>query len=488
MNRRVLLVSVPFADVEQTEQEREYWKWHYALKAKHTYRNLTEDQLFKLGNIEHQNIGLLSIASYLAKHGVEVKYMAPSSQFASHDRENVFLQKVLDNIDRFDPDFIGFSAITYNMPIAFEYGRAAKHKKPGIKTVIGGAHANGVTAQTLDELLGRFDYVIRGKGEKPLLSLINGVVDAPGISCRDGGQLIANPTCMSSVNNYPDPLYGLLDVEDLPAARVYSSLGCRSKTQCIFCGDILHNKDFVVKQIDTVIDEIRYLHERHASTHFFFGDENFFFNKQRAMRIMDAINASGLDISVGYQVRIEDADEELIRKASEHGRCSEIHCGVESLSQEVLNLNNKGLRIEQVKDFCRLTKRYGISNHCYFLTGLPGETEETALLTMKKMVEFIDEGLIDMVEYRIAMPYPGTPMAESPDKFGVKIKHRDWEYYKGERMPPFDLETLPAERIYELYLQGIERITDAYKNRFTQCYGGDFLDLKALGPVISGGF
>jgi anaerobic magnesium-protoporphyrin IX monomethyl ester cyclase len=488
MKPRVLLVSVPFADIEQTEHEKEYWKWHYALKSKLTYRNLTDEQMLKFGNIEHQNIGVLSIASYLINNGVEIKYLAPSSAYNSKDREDVFLKKVLYEIEVFRPNFVGFSAITYNMPIAFYYSKTVKEKYPEIKTIIGGAHANGVSGETLTELIENFDFVIRGKGEVPFLNLVKGNINSLGISYRMEGKDVINPTCMTSVNNYPEPVYGLLEVDKLPAARVYSSLGCRSKNQCIFCGDILHNKDFVIKDISNVIDEIKFLYNNYSSRHFFFGDENFFFNKNRALQIMRELSKCDLDITVSYQVRIEDADEELIKTASELGKCTEIHCGVESLSQEVLNINNKGLRIESVKKFCELSKKYGISNHCYFLTGLPGETEETSYLTISKIEEYINAGLIDMVEYRIAMPYPGTPMADFSEKFGVKIKHRMWDYYKGERMPPFDLESLTAERLYEIYLEGMDLITKAYKKKYLQSYSDKFTDLKALGTVVSGGF
>ncbi len=488
MKQRVLLVSVPFAEVEQTEQEKDYWKWHYALKSKQTYRNLTDDQMLKFGNIEHQAVGLLSIAKYLITNGVEVKYLAPCSSYNGIEREKVFLDKILEEVDRFHPDYIGFSAITYNMPIVFSYADALKQKNLDVKTIIGGSHANGVSGETLDELTSHFDFVVRGKGEVPLLNIVNGNIDSIGISSRIDGRKIENPSCMISVQNYPDAIFDLLEINQLPAARVYSSLGCRAKKQCIFCGDILHNKDFVVKDIDAVMDEITFLYENYSTRHFFFGDENFFFNKERALYIMDKVNKNGLDITVSYQVRIEDADKELVQKAAECGKCSEIHCGVESLSQKVLNINDKGLRIQDVKNFCNLTKQYGISNHCYFLTGLPGETLETAALTISKMVQFIDEGLIDMVEYRIAMPYPGTPMAEFSERFGVKIRHRNWDYYKGERLPPFDLETLSAEQLYEIYLNGMVAITCAYKRKYEKTHQQNFVDLKALGTVVSGGF
>ena len=74
---------------------------------------------------------------------------------------------------------------------------------------------------------------------------------------------------------------------------------------------------------------------------------------------MDAIKLIKLDITVGYQTRIKSIDEELISKAAESGMCTEIQYGVESGSQEILDLNNKGLRIEKVvKHKLYINKRF----------------------------------------------------------------------------------------------------------------------------------
>ena len=230
------------------------------------------------------------------------------------------------------------------------------------------------------------------------------------------------------------------------------------------------------------------MYDNYGTRYFYFGDENFFFDKKRAIELMDAIKLLKLDITVGYQTRIKSIDEELISKAAESGMCTEIQYGVESGSQEILDLNKKGLRIEKVVKVLELTKKYGINTHCYFLVGLPGETQDTAMLTISTMKDLLNQGVIDFIEYRCAVPFPGTPMRELAAKFGVKIKHNKWEFYRGENEPPFDLKNLSSTEIYNLYLSGLKQIAGIYKQRYRRDFGDNIQDINVISAVTEGGF
>lgn len=488
MTKKVLLVSVPAPAVEQTQEENEFWRWHYALKTRLTYPNLSKEQLLKLGNSENQNVGLLSIASVLRDNGVEVGYLASSLSFNGSERENNFLDKLLGQIQQDKPDYIGFSSHTCGIPAAIKYALEAKKVSPEIVTIIGGAHANGASGETLDELLENFDFVIRGKGEIPFLELVKSNQDVVGISYKRKDEKIIMPISVASFPEYPNPANDLLNVEELPAARVFTSLGCRKGSQCVFCADTLHNKGFVKRPVEEALKEIKFLYDNLGTRYFYFGDENFFLDKKRALEIMNMVNSLDLDIIVGYQVRIESADEDLIKKAAESKKCTEIQYGVESASQEVLDFNRKGLRIKRVREVCDLTKSYGVNTHCYFLVGLPGETQETAELTIKKMEEMLEEGSADFVEYRCVVPFPGAPMWELAENYGVKLKHKNWRQYRGENLPTFDLENLTSEHIYQFYLKGLAKVTELYKKRYLSEFGNNIPDISVLSAVTEGGF
>lgn len=485
MDKKVLLISVPAPAVTQTDTEINYWNWHYALKSKLTYPNLSKDQLLYFGNTENQNIGLLSIASALRENGITVEYMAPSVELVGNRRDWEFLEKVLTKVTDFEPDYIGLSSPTCSLPTAIKYSKMIKTVKPGSITIIGGAHANGCEGDLLEELVNNFDFVIRGKGEIPFVNLVLKSEDKNGICYKKNGVIYENPICMKGLANYPKPANDLLNISYLPAARVFTSLGCGGK--CIFCVDI-NTKKFSEIDEDIIIDEIKYFYKNLGTRYFYLGDENFFFNKSRAFRLIQKISALDLDIILGFQARVESTDESIVKNIAKFLNCTEIQYGVESASQEILNTAKKGLKIEKVREICELTKEYGMNTQCYFLAGLPGETEETAELTINMMESFLEKGIIDMAEYRCVIPFPGSTMWNEKDKYGIKLKNINWGEYRGENHPPFDLETMSSERIHQCYLEGLKRITDIYSKRYMRDFGYEKMDINVLSAITEGGF
>jgi len=129
-----------------------------------------------------------------------------------------------------------------------------------------------------------------------------------------------------------------------------------------------------------------------------------------------------------------------------------------------------------------------MSTHCYFLVGLPGETQHTAELTIEKMKELLSNDFVDFIEYRCVVPFPGAPMWNDAEGYGIKIKHMDWRLYRGENPPAFDLENLTSEQIYGFYLEGLREITALYKKRYSREFGDRLPDINVLSAVNEGGF
>lgn len=473
--KRVLLVSVPAPAVKQTGTEIEYWKWHYALRARLVYPNLSERQLALLGESENQNVGLLSIANTLAKRGIKVDYLAPSLAYQGIYRDLYFNQKLLGLIAKWHYDLIGFSAHTCAIPKAIELAREVKVWQPEARTVIGGPHVNGIygsieAARERTELETSFDIVIPGRGEQALLSHLDVEASIPAFE------------------DYPSSDNRFLNVSELPAARIFTALGCRKGQQCVFCADRLHTKRFNRRPLKFVSDELAWLYAHKGTRYFYLGDENFLLEPSHTREVLSVLTGLPDDARFGCQARVESVNEDVISELSRTGRFTEVQLGIESASQSVLNLNKKGLRIERAREACLLIKRYGLQTLGYFLVGLPGETEETAEMTIRMMEELLREGSLDFVEYRSVIPFPGTPMWDQAERYDVQIRHRKWELYRGENLPPFDLENLTAQQIRRYYLWGVSRITTRYKERYRKEYPEEFSLVGVQSAVTEGGF
>ena len=108
--------------------------------------------------------------------------------------------------------------------------------------------------------------------------------------------------------------------------------------------------------------------------------------------------------------------------------CQAICFGVESGSQEILDLVKKKSNLDKVKEAMRMTQDVGISALASFIIGLPGETEET----LKKTVEFANElhnEFGSLYGFHILAPFPGTEVRERAAEYGLEILSNDWTKY-----------------------------------------------------------
>jgi len=131
--------------------------------------------------------------------------------------------------------------------------------------------------------------------------------------------------------------------------------------------------------------------------------------------------------------------------------CWQISYGVETGSQRLLNLINKGVTLTQVEDAFRLTKKAGISIRGFFMLGLPTETREESLATIafaKKLDPL-------WAQFTITVPYPGTQMFRDLDQTGqIRTyewgRYNTWSGWKGEDQIPFVPKGRSIEELAEL--------------------------------------
>jgi len=108
------------------------------------------------------------------------------------------------------------------------------------------------------------------------------------------------------------------------------------------------------------------------------------------------------------ETRLENIDEPLIDIMAGSG-CRAIHFGIESGSDAVLAMANRSNppfeTQKRLVDYC---DRRGIKVNCFFIFGLPGETEETAEETLEKAIRLNP----NVAEFFVAQPYPARDSTE----------------------------------------------------------------------------
>jgi anaerobic magnesium-protoporphyrin IX monomethyl ester cyclase len=263
------------------------------------------------------------------------------------------------------------------------------------------------------------------------------LAEIKGLACRSDGDIKINPPAepLSDYDSLPLPAFDLLPdldpyFENTPAGKpftiIYTSRGCPFR--CSFC--VFVGKKWNMKSPERVIEELRYLKRNYDIKTVSFFDETFTIDRERVVKICNAITSEKMDLTWYCNSRVNLVDEELLDIMRQAG-CRGISFGIESGNQHVLDSVDKGVSVEQSEKAIKMVKAAGIKCYCSFVFGLPGETEETINETM----DFIKRTLPTGAQFNVSVPYPNTQLYDLAVAEGWVPSAPDWrELYEFKSM------------------------------------------------------
>ncbi len=309
-------------------------------------------------------------------------------------------------------------------------------KKIGTTTIVVGPHVTVLPEQTLKDF-SFIDFAILGEAEETIKDLINSIeqkiaiddfAKIKGICFRNKDRIISTGKrpLINDLNSLPIPLHELLPINkyNLPfIGRRYTfvttSRGCPYR--CIFCRSPINwDRQVRYRSAESIIKELEYLKKINVKN-FLIHSDIFTVNKDIVINICKEIINKNWKFRWICNSRVDTVDREMLVWMKRAG-CVMISYGIESGSQKVLDMANKGITIEQTKEAVKLTQKAGIKVWGYFIIGLPGETKET----VEETIQLSKNLHLDLVNFAVATPYPGTEFYEMSLKNNWLVAKR-WE-------------------------------------------------------------
>jgi len=389
-------------------------------------------------------IGSLSIVSYVRRHG------AGEIDFYNIDANRPRFEEAVDFIVRFKPDVLGISAV---VSTAYEYTKkislAIKERLPNILIVVGGNLA--ASAEILLRRTGT-DICVLGEGERVFADILRRAdttlkaidyADIPGLALIDAADTVRNtgyPPSLSRDEVY-DIDWSILELTS-PISHYICGLhatqqalrrfnhdprtfepkragktnllfptakGCVAR--CTFC----HRWDKGIRYIpvDTVIERLKYLIDRHNVGFVNMADENFGTDHRWLRELCEKIKPLDILWRVGG-MRVNCVTPELIAMMKDAGCCSIVY-GMESGSPRILQVMEKKTKQEDNLNAMRWTVGAGLSTVVQLVLGMPGESPET----IQETIEFTRWAVLQApdqnpnnLSVNYAQALPGTPLYE----------------------------------------------------------------------------
>ena len=336
-----------------------------------------------------------------------------------------------NRMSRGDLLLVGITVMT-GIPIAnaVDVSRMA-HREFSLPVVWGGPHPTVAAEEVLDE--GAADFVVRGYGSRALADLadhLNGggppLSEISGLSFRRGEELVNNPTAgVYEHLHFRDIPYHLLDPDiesymlqgKVRSFPLYSSHGCRSR--CSFCISSVLYRGFRSLwhpvAAGEVLEQMALLQKRWGINYFYLYDDDSFAEPGHILGILRAAAARFPGVQFGFRgirvdriLDLEDRDLQLLGRAGGHL----LHVGVESGSDRVLRLLNKGITVEQsIAANHRLAAIPGLTAGYNWLLAVPGETMSDLRQTRDLMLRLAKENPRTICFHpNRFIPLPGTSL------------------------------------------------------------------------------
>ena len=145
---------------------------------------------------------------------------------------------------------------------------------------------------------------------------------------------------------------------------------------------------------------------------FIFYDDIFTLRRERLFKLCDNLRDLNITFRCNGRSGINTLEDYI--KLKEAG-CEEIAFGIESGSQKMLDMINKGSTVEDNFKAITLAKEAGLITKAYLVVGFPGESQETVDETKAFMIRANPD------KYTVFqfVPLPGCDVWKNPEKYGI---------------------------------------------------------------------
>ncbi|MGR3219300.1 MAG: B12-binding domain-containing radical SAM protein, partial [Candidatus Anammoxibacter sp.] len=431
--------------------------------------------LFIYPNINAQvgfNYGVASISAVLKQSGHQTKLINLNEKLGDVPDD----KQIIDTIKSFKPGLIGFSVVTPQYKYALKIAKLIK-ASCNIPIVCGGIHATIAADEVLLEDC--FDYACIGEGEYSMLELVSDIENGKkpltiaGIWAKADNEIIKNPVKpFIDINKLPRKDYEIFDLQNMINVetgwvRMMASRGCPFR--CTYCLNHqvvnLYKEDTGLSQsklnytrrqnVDDVLSEIDFLLNNYKGINTIIFDDDIFTLDMKFLRdfCVNYKKVSNLPFVVNAHVRV--FNEERAKLLKDAG-CAIVKFGVESGSEKIRrDILHRPMSNKEIIDSFAIAHKYGFHTSAFLLLGLPHETKEDIMDTIKLLRE-VKPGRF---RWSLFYPFPKTTA------YDISLKGGYINFEKMESLSNFtDESCLDFGPEHNLFVAKMKKVLPWYVN------------------------
>ena len=384
--------------------------------------------LFIYPNLNAQigfNYGIAYISALLKAHGIETFLLNINGDLGYP----LDLARIKRDVERIDPDVIGFSVLTNQYKYALEIAAHGRTFFDG-PVVFGGIHPTMDPHTVLREPA--IDSICVGEGEEAFLEAI--MAGSPrgvrNMGYREGDRTVVEPLRpYTDLSLLPPKDYEIFDFQQMIDAKdgwvgLLTGRGCPFR--CTYC--LNHRIIELYKDsgypprlymrrhsVDQVIGEIEHLLSRYERIRMFIFDDDLFTSDKAWLREFSEKYRSVTRIGFVCNAHVKMFDEEAASYLKEAG-CRIVKFGVESGSERIRrDVLSRYMTNRDIEQAFGAAHKFGLHTSAFVMIGLPGEEKEDVLETVK-LLSKVQPGRF---RWTLFFPFVGTRAYEIAEQQGA---------------------------------------------------------------------
>jgi len=271
-------------------------------------------------------------------------------------------------------------------------------------------------------------YALMGEGEHSLRELLDSLTgrlvrplaEIPGLALpavAASGEIRRTPARGSELHldTFPFPAWDLVDMDRYRQvwrlAHGYFSLNMAASRGCPYhcnwCAKPVSGHYYAVRSPAEVAAEMAWIKHSAQPDHLWFTDDIFGLQGEWVEEFAREVAARDASIPFTIQTRADLINAPTVAGLARAG-CVEVWIGAESGSQKILDVMEKGITTQQIREARELLKVSGIRACFFIMFGYPGETFEDIAATM----HMLRETMPDHIGVSVTYPLPGTKFYE----------------------------------------------------------------------------
>jgi len=259
------------------------------------------------------------------------------------------------------------------------------------------------------------DFLVIGEGEETTFELYNAIIKSQDYKTIDGIAFLENGvtyqtqarTKFKELIDLPLPNRESINIQKYldtwknnhgqSSMTISTQRGC--PYTCKWCSTAVYGLSYRRRPADQVATEMKMLKEQYHPDAIWFVDDVFTVSHKWLSTFKDEVIKQNAIIPFECITRAERLNDEILKLLKDAG-CFRIWIGAESGSQKVIDLMDRRVDVNVVKNAIQKTNQLGIETGTFIMLGYPGETEEDIIETINYLKE------ANPTQYTITIAYP----------------------------------------------------------------------------------